>query len=166
MTHDGGVGVTVQDAVRDEGLWVAHVDGTAVPNPGVIAVGVVLTAPDGSRHTVSKRLGLQGCNHQAEAHALATALTLALSLGARRLRALTDSAVVVEQTTGGRRTTVPRLMPIFADVRALLERFESATVEGIPRHHNSEADALARAASGVAPHIRRVSAHRRRQQRR
>ena len=30
--------------------WVAYCDGSAVPNPGRIGLGAVLTEPDGTRH--------------------------------------------------------------------------------------------------------------------
>ena len=114
--------------VGDDGVWTAHADGTALPNPGDLAVGVVVVAPDGTRQTASRRLGLHGCNHEAEGRALHEALSLAWSLGARRVRAHSDSAVVVEQTAGGRRTSVPRLVPVFESLRALLARFDDATV--------------------------------------
>ena len=152
--------------VGDDGVWTAHADGTALPNPGDLAVGVVVVAPDGTRQTASRRLGLHGCNHEAEGRALHEALSLAWSLGARRVLAHSDSAVVVEQTAGGRRTSVPRLVPVFDALRALLARFDDATVVLIPRAKNSEADALARAASGVPPHERRIAGRCRRQQRR
>jgi len=39
---------------------------------------------------------------------------------------------------------------LFDEARALLKSFDQATLKWIPRHRNREADALARAALGLA----------------
>ena len=47
-----------------------HVDGSALPNPGPMSLGVLLQLPDGSRHTLSQDLHRSGCNNEAELLAL------------------------------------------------------------------------------------------------
>jgi ribonuclease HI len=134
-----------------EHLWLLHCDGTALPNPGRIGIGAVLVSPDGATFTLSDASGARGCNNEAEASALIAALKLARVHGARRLRIRCDSIVVVEQTTGPSRTQIARLMPLFAEARALLATFEHVDFRWISRRHNAEADALARAALGLPP---------------
>jgi ribonuclease HI len=140
----------------DAATWHLSCDGTAVPNPGVIGVGAVLVAPDGTRHTVSRKSEHTGCNNEAEIRALIAALEHAHSLGARNLHVQCDSDVVVQHVVGGKHTEVARLAPLFAEARAWWGRMERAELVLVPRRHNADADALARAAVGLLPKVTRV----------
>ncbi len=133
------------------GVWLAHCDGTALPNPGVIGVGAVLVSPSGVRHEVSLASGDRGCSNEAEAAALLATLDAAQALGARRLRVHTDSVVLVEQTTGRDRTRIERLALRYAAIRARFGDFAAVELRWVPRRKNAEADALARAALGLPP---------------
>ena len=131
--------------------WRIHCDGTALPNPGLIGIGVVLVSPTGATFTLSEASGARGCNNEAEAAALIAALRLAQHHGARALCIRSDSAVVVEQTIGTTRTTIARLAKPFAEARALLATFDAIDFQLVQRRHNGVADALARASLGLAP---------------
>lgn len=135
----------------DPTYWHVYCDGTALPNPGRIGIGVVLVSPNGDKFTLSEAPAVRGCNNEAEAAALIAALKLAQQHGATKLKIRSDSIVVVEQTTGKTRTQVLRLVPLFAEARALLATFEQVDYRWIARKHNTEADTLARAALGLAP---------------
>jgi ribonuclease HI len=128
-----------------------HCDGSALPNPGLLGIGVVLVSPDGFKHCLSRATGERGCNNEAEASALLVALQEAHRLGARRLQIFTDSVVVVEQTTGRDRTKIERLAVRFAEIRARFTDFEAVSLAWVARRKNLEADALSRAALGLAP---------------
>ncbi|MDB5848424.1 MAG: ribonuclease, partial [Rhodoferax sp.] len=65
--------------------WVAYCDGSAVPNPGRMGLGAVLTAPDGTRHSLSELAREHGCNNEAEVRALMATLRALKSLGADML---------------------------------------------------------------------------------
>ena len=41
--------------------WVIHCDGSAVPNPGRMGMGAVLSAPDGTQHTLCQLAPTKGC---------------------------------------------------------------------------------------------------------
>lgn len=129
--------------------WVVYCDGSAVPNPGRMGVGAVLTEPDGTRHTLSRAVGETGCNNEAELRALLVTLAELKLRGAKTLLVHCDNSVVVEQV--GTRTAKPiaRLAALFDETRALLHSFDQASLVWIPSHRNSEADALARAALGI-----------------
>jgi ribonuclease HI len=134
--------------------WTIHVDGTALPG-GDVGVGAVLVSPDGARHTISRTAGRpghgKGCSNEAEASALIAALEAARSLGARSLSISSDSSVVVTEATVGPRTRVEPLATLCAEARRLLAGFDAADVRWVSRRKNTEADALARAALGLAP---------------
>lgn len=133
-------------------FWILHIDGSAMPNPGRMAIGVVLTGPDGSQHTIGQVLHGRGCNNEAELRALQAGLLRAQELEASSLRIYTDSQWVIEQLAP---RTVPgvhvrptlRLAPWLEVVQPLVHSFEQVQWRWIPRHLNTEADALERQAS-------------------
>ena len=129
--------------------WLAYCDGSAVPNPGRIGLGAVFTAPDGTRHTLSQAAHETGCNNEAELRALLATLQELKQRGADTLLVHCDNSVVVEQVGSSTARPIARLAPLFDEARALLNSFDQASLVWIPRHRNSEADALARAALGI-----------------
>jgi len=130
--------------------WFAYCDGSAVPNPGRIGLGAVFTEPDGTRHTLSQAAHETGCNNEAELRALLATLQELKLRGAGTLLIHCDNSVVVEQVGSSTAKPIPRLASLFDEARALLKSFDQATLKWIPRHRNREADALARAALGLA----------------
>jgi ribonuclease HI len=132
--------------------WIIRCDGTALPNPGRMGVGAVLTGPDGARHTLSRATGTHGCNNEAEARALIAALHELRALGCMTTDAISihcDSSVLVAQLDATPAAPIARLAHVFDEVRALLAPFSQVSLHWVPRHRNSEADALARAALGL-----------------
>ena len=130
-----------------------HIDGSALPNPGPMSLGVLLQLPDGSRHTLSQNLHRSGCNNEAELRALMAALTLARDLGARSLTVRTDSQVLLEQLgppTAKPARPIARLATLFEAARAQMQGFDELVLQWVPRHRNTEADALARMARSAA----------------
>lgn len=140
-------------ASPDTGCWLAWFDGTAVPNPGRIGVGVVLVAPDGRRFEGSRPLGNRGCNNEAELLALAEVLEMARAAGARRLLISGDSDFTVQHLQGWATTAAERLATLVATIRAGFDGFEEVRLKWIPRHRNGDADALSRRAVGLAPKV-------------
>lgn len=135
----------------DTDLWTVYCDGSAVPNPGRMGLGVVMTGPDGQSHTFAQASHTIGCNNEAELRALVAALEALKSRGVNRLCAYSDNSVVVAQLTDARSQPIVRLAPMFDEARALLSSFEQASLHWVPRHRNAQADALARAAMGLPP---------------
>lgn len=123
-----------------------------MPNPGRMAIGAVLTGPDGSQHRLGHVLPGAGCNNEAELRAVLAGLQMAQALGARRVRIYTDSRWLVDQLAdpallGGRIRATVRLSDWLQTARDVLQRCEQVEWRWIPRRCNAEADALARAAS-------------------
>ena len=131
--------------------WVIYCDGSAMPNPGRMGMGVVLCAPDGTRHTLAQATHTTGCNNEAELRALLLALGELQARGASALRVYSDSSILVEQLGGKAVPPIARLNDLFDEARTLLQSFAQVSLQWIPRHRNAQADALARAALGCAP---------------
>jgi ribonuclease HI len=115
-----------------------------------MAVGLVLTGPDGSHHRAARRLPHTGCNNEAELTALLYGLQAAQQAGAQALRIYTDSHVLLEQLAlapGRPPRPIVRLEPLFAQARQALQALGTVQLRWVPRRCNSEADALARAAA-------------------
>lgn len=138
------------------GAWVIHCDGSALPNPGRMGLGAVLVSPEGARTALSLQAPGTGCNNEAELRALLLALAEARLQGARAVALFSDSRVLLEQLAvpaSGTAAVPPiaRLAPLFEDARRALGHFAAVHWTWVPRHRNAEADALARAAVGLAP---------------
>ena len=141
--------------------WIVYCDGSAAPNSGRMGLGAVLIAPNGARHTLSQTPQAYGCNNEAELRALMAALQELQARGARALRVHCDNSVVVEQITRPGAQPIARLAALFDAARVLFQSFEQAELLWIPQHRNGEADALARAALGLAARVVKVAKKRR-----
>ena len=132
-------------------FWILRIDGTARPNPGRMAVGVVLSAPDGACICTGQGLGLYGCNNEAELRALQLGLHMAHTQAAPALRIYTDSQWLVQQLQPPQPSVRPtaRLQPLLDLVRAQLQAVPVVQWRWVPRRCNTQADALARQAAGI-----------------
>ena len=139
-------------------FWILHIDGSAKPNPGRMAMGLVLTAPDGAAFSHGQSLPGTGCNNEAELRALLAGLMLAHSHGARSLRIYTDSRWLVEQLSPSTVAGVVvrptrRLLPWLDRVQPLLQGLDNVQWRWVPRHLNTQADGLARQAMADAAEL-------------
>ena len=150
--------------------WVVHCDGSAVPNPGRMGLGAVLVGPGGAtQHTISEATTFTGCNNEAELRALMQALQWLeqqqqVVAAATTVQVVSDSRVLVEQLGTLAVAPITRLAPLFDEARSVLQRFAQVDLQWVPRHRNGAADALARAALGLAPKV--ATPHGRTQKRR
>lgn len=133
----------------DDDTWQIFSDGSALPNPGRMAVGVLIIAPDGSETRLSQLLPGHGCNNEAELRALILALQCARERGAQRLAVHSDSRVVVDELNDLAARPLLRLSEHFSTARQLIHAFTACRVHWMPAHRNRVADALARAAHGL-----------------
>ena len=120
-----------------------------------MGLGAVLTGPDGTlRHQISEATTFTGCNNEAELRALMRALQWLAQQGVAAstpVQVFSDNSVLIDQL--GTRATPPiaRLAPLFDEARRQLQGFGPVGLQWIPRPRNGAADALARAALGLAP---------------
>ncbi len=149
-------------AIDTLACWQAWFDGSALPNPGKMGLGIVLVAPDGLRTEKSVLAGGTGCNNEAELHALCAALEMARQAGARKLLLRGDSDVALRYARGPDSTRITRLVVLIALARESLGYFDEVQLVWIPRHRNLEADRLSRRALGLSEAAAPVAKLRRR----
>jgi ribonuclease H / adenosylcobalamin/alpha-ribazole phosphatase len=122
---------------------VVWTDGGARGNPGPAGYGVVVATPSGGvLAELSEPIGW-ATNNVAEYRGVIAGLQRARALGARRVRVLADSLLVVQQLRGSWRVRNPALRPLWAEAARLAAGFERAVFEHVPRERNRRADALA-----------------------
>lgn len=118
-------------------------DGGSRGNPGPAGIGVVLRAADGTPLVTLGRFIGRATNNVAEYKALITALQKARELGARRVKVLGDSELIVKQMRGEYRVKNPDLRVLYDEAQDLFNAFDAATIDHNYRTDNSLADKLA-----------------------
>jgi ribonuclease HI len=124
--------------------WLtAHCDGGSRGNPGPAGYGAVIE--DGSGRVVarlSEFLGVQ-TNNYAEYAGLLAVLKWASKTGARRLRVVSDSELMVKQMNGQYKVASPALRPLWEEARRLARNLDAFEMAHTLRGGNKEADRLA-----------------------
>jgi ribonuclease HI len=129
---------------QPSGEWfTAHCDGGSRGNPGPAGYGAVIQ--DARGQTVARLSGYVGrqTNNYAEYRGLLAVLKWAAEHGAKRLRVISDSELMVKQIKGQYKVKNPGLFPLWEEARRLersLDRFE---ITHTLRAGNAEADRLA-----------------------
>jgi ribonuclease HI len=125
------------------GWFTAHCDGGSRGNPGPSGYGAVI---EDSKSQVVARLsaflGIQTNNH-AEYSGLLAVLKWAAENGAKRLRVVSDSALMVNQMNGRYKVASPGLRPLWEEARRIARSFDKFEITHTLRGGNKEADRLA-----------------------
>jgi probable phosphoglycerate mutase len=124
--------------------WLtAHCDGGSRGNPGPAGYGAVVTDPAGQVVArLSRYLGVQ-TNNYAEYQGLLAVLQWAVENGAKRLRVVSDSELMVKQMKGVYKVKHPGLIPLWQEAKRLVVRLEGFEMRHTLRAGNKEADQLA-----------------------
>jgi ribonuclease HI len=128
--------------MKDEVITLQF-DGGSRGNPGPAGIGVVLRAADGTAVVTLGRFIGRATNNVAEYKALITALEQAKQLGAKRVKVLGDSELIVKQMRGEYRVKNPDLRVLYEEAQDLFNDFDVATIDHNYREDNSLADRLA-----------------------
>jgi ribonuclease HI len=125
------------------GWFTAHCDGGSRGNPGPSGYGAVIEDPNGKVVArLSEFLGRQ-TNNFAEYKGLLAVLAWAKEHGARRLRVVSDSELMVKQMKGHYKVASPGLRPLWEEATRLAGRLERFEMRHTLRGGNKEADQLA-----------------------
>ncbi len=134
----------VEPQPDDRGGWfTAHCDGGSRGNPGPAGYGAVVEDAQGRVVArLSDYLGRQ-TNNFAEYKGLLAVLTWAMEHGAKRLRVVSDSELMVKQMKGQYKVASPSLRPLWEEAKRMANRLERFEMRHTLRGGNKEADQLA-----------------------
>jgi len=123
--------------------FTAHCDGGSRGNPGPSGYGAVIE--DAQGRTVARLSEFVGrqTNNYAEYSGLLAVLKWALENGAKRLRVVSDSELMVKQMKGQYKVASPVLRPLWEEAKRLAGRLERFEMRHTLRGGNKEADRLA-----------------------
>ena len=121
----------------------AHCDGGARGNPGPSGYGAVIEDPKGQVIArLSQFLGIQ-TNNYAEYSGLLAVLEWAIANGAKSLRVISDSELMVKQMKGQYKVKSPGLRPLWEEAKRRAARLDRFEMRHTLRGGNKEADRLA-----------------------
>ncbi len=130
-------------AAGPAGWFTAHCDGGSRGNPGPAGFGAVVEDPQGRIVArLSEYLGRQ-TNNFAEYKGLLAVLAWAVENGAKRLRVVSDSELMVKQMKGQYKVASPGLRPLWDEAKRMAARLERFEMRHTLRGGNKEADQLA-----------------------
>ena len=116
-------------------------------NKTACGAGVVLEGSGDLLIEQALQFSFKATNNQTEYEAILVGLHLANDLGAREVTCKSDSQLVVGQIKGEFEVKEPLLQRYYHIARNVITKFDTVTVEHIPRQENERADALSRLAS-------------------
>lgn len=122
---------------------IAYADGASRGNPGPAAYGAVLCDADGLELDAWGNPIGRATNNVAEYHGAIAAVEAALERGATELELRLDSELIVRQLEGRYRVKNQQLRPLFDQLSALVDRFDSFQPTHVRRNLNRRADAMA-----------------------
>lgn len=123
--------------------FTAHCDGGSRGNPGPAGYGAVIEDPQGKTVArLSEFLGRQ-TNNFAEYKGLLAVLAWAKANGARQLRVISDSELMVKQMKGQYKVASPGLRPLWEEAKRLARDLDRFEMRHTLRGGNQEADRLA-----------------------
>ena len=139
-----GMGQGMDQPAADASSWfTAHCDGGSRGNPGPAGYGAVIEGADGRVVArLSEYLGRQ-TNNFAEYKGLLAVLAWAVEHGAKRLRVVSDSELMVKQMKGQYKVASPGLRPLWEEAKRLASRLDRFEIRHTLRGGNQEADRLA-----------------------
>jgi ribonuclease HI len=126
-----------------QSLLIANVDGGARGNPGPAGYGVFIE--DEAGHPIAELSEYLGhkTNNFAEYSGLLAALGYALKHGARALRVISDSELMVKQIKGQYKVNSPTLKDLHAEAKSLIHQLDRFEIRHVLREKNVQADRLA-----------------------
>jgi ribonuclease HI len=126
-----------------DGWFTAHCDGGSRGNPGPAGYGAVIEDPEG--RTVARLSHFLGMttNNVAEYGGLLAVLNWAIENGAKRLRLISDSELMVKQMQGKYKVASPSLRPLWEEARQIVRQLDGFEIRHTLRGGNKEADRLA-----------------------
>nr|KAJ0187504.1 hypothetical protein LSAT_V11C900490490 [Lactuca sativa] len=132
-------------------LWKLYTNGTASKEGS--GIGLILQSPNGKEITYVFRFNFQVSNNEAEYQALLAGLRLAKEVCAKKLAALSDSVLMINQINGTYEDKDPRMQKYLDAVHSLTNTFKSFSIKQISQGKNGREDTLSKLASTSYDHL-------------
>ena len=123
-----------------------YVDGASRGNPGPSGVGYVVVSETGEVLKQGGEFIGFATSRVAEYYALEEGMKVAIDMGLKSVRFVTDSLMVANQMNGIFQIKNQDILPIYEDVQKLLDDFEVVDFSHVPRSQNVTADREANSA--------------------
>lgn len=123
-----------------------YVDGASRGNPGASGIGYVVIGEDGQELVRGNEFIGFATSRVAEYYALKKGCEIAVELGLKSVRFMSDNLMVVNQMNGIYKVKNEDLRRIYRDIRRLLRSFEACAFVHIKREQNKIADRESNAA--------------------
>ena len=117
------------------------------------SVELVLISPEKLIMEKSLRLGFLVTNNEAEYKALLEGMSMVQRMGGKSATMFSDSRLVVDQVKGKLEAKDERMQGYLIQIRHLQLKFESFSLQHIPRSGNTHADSLATLATSSAQNL-------------
>ena len=124
-----------------------YIDGASVGNPGKSGIGYLIYDQASPIKSQSVYLGIQ-TNNFAEYMALIFPLVDIIAMGVKEAQVFSDSQLVCEQIKGNYKIKNKNIYPLFILAKSLIAKLDKFKIIHIGREKNSEADKLAKKATG------------------
>ena len=116
-------------------------------------MGLVLISPEKLIVEKSLRLGFSSMNNEAEYKALLEGMSMVQRMGGKSATMFSDSRLVICQVKGELEARDERMQGYLTQIRHLQLKFESFSLQHIPRSGNTHADSLATLATSSAQNL-------------
>ena len=147
-TDEKSIGlVTAQEPLQ----WKVYMDREA--NQKGSGVGLVLISPEKLIIEKSLMLGFSATNNEAKYEALLERMSMVQRMGGKSATMFSDSRLVVGQVKGELEARDDRMQGYLAQIRHLQLKFESFSLQHIPRSGNTYADSLATLATSSTQNL-------------
>ena len=127
--------------------WILLFDGSRTQN--MSGCGIVITSPEGLRTEMSFQFDFSCTNNQAEYEAIIIGLEILREMGARHIKVVGDSKLVINHLAGTFKCYSEELAPYYMAAMQLLDDFDDVVLLHVPRSMNGEANSLAQASTGL-----------------
>ena len=132
--HEDDV-LTTGDIKEVDHVWTSYVDGAS--NSGGCGARLILADPNGMTLEYALRFSFSASNNQAEYEALLAGIRAIDGLGVKRLRAYSDSQLVVNQLKGEFEAKDLIMSEYLEKAKAIIARLDYFDIQHVPREKNS-----------------------------
>lgn len=131
------------DGAKKPNELIIHTDGASRGNPGKAGIGVAIF--DKGYNLIEEVCSFIGnaTNNVAEYKAMILATQKAIDHNAKKVLFKTDSELLVRQLNGVYRVKNSNILPLYAELAALLSKIPAWKIQHVYREENACADALA-----------------------